>query len=60
VNLRAEADTSSERLDCLVPGIRLESDGQTREGDGLLWRHVRYTRRNLEGWVADQYLKPVG
>jgi hypothetical protein len=59
VNLRADADTSSERLDCLVPGVRLESDGRTKEGDGLLWRHVRYQRRSLEGWVADKYLKPV-
>ena len=59
VNLRADADTSSERLDCLVPGIRLESDGQTKEGDGLLWRHVRYQRRSLEGWIADKYLKPI-
>ncbi len=59
VNLRAEPATSGERLDCLVAGIRLESDGQTREGSGLLWRHVFYARRSLEGWVADKYLKPV-
>lgn len=59
VNLRSVPDTSGERLDCLVPGIRLDSDGQTMEGDGLLWRHVFYARRSLEGWIADKYLKPI-
>lgn len=59
VNLRAEPGTTGERLDCLVPGIRLESDGRTQEASGLLWRHVHYARRNLDGWIADRYLKPV-
>lgn len=59
VNLRGTPGTTGERLDCLVPGIRLESDGQTQEASGLLWRHVHYPRRNLTGWIADRYLKPV-
>ncbi|MGH2794057.1 MAG: hypothetical protein ACRDKG_07100, partial [Actinomycetota bacterium] len=59
VNLRGTPGTTGERLDCLVPGIRLESDGQTQEASGLLWRHVHYPRRNLSGWIADRYLKPV-
>lgn len=59
VNLRAEPGTTSERLDCLVPGIRLDSDGRTKEASGLLWRHVHYAKRNLDGWMADKYLKPV-
>jgi len=59
VNLRAEPGTTSERLDCLVPGIRLDSDGRTQEASGLLWRHVHYPKRNLDGWMADQYLRPV-
>jgi hypothetical protein len=59
VNLRAQPGTTGERLDCLVPGIRLESDGQTQEASGLLWRHVHYARRNVDGWIADRYLRPV-
>jgi hypothetical protein len=58
-NLRAEPSTSSARLDCLVPGVRLESDGRTQQAGGLLWRQVRYVRRDVSGWMADQYLKPV-
>jgi hypothetical protein len=59
VNLRAEPGTTGARLDCLVPGIRLESDGRTQEASGLLWRHVHYPKRNLDGWMADKYLRPV-
>jgi hypothetical protein len=59
LNLRAAPSTSSERLDCLLKGIRLSSDGQTQQAGGLLWRHVHYAKRNLDGWVADRYLKPV-
>jgi hypothetical protein len=59
VNLRAEPGTTGERLDCLVPGIRLDSDGRTQEAGGLLWRHVHYPKRNLDGWMADKYLRPV-
>ena len=58
-NLRAEPSTSSTRLDCLIPGIRLESDGQTQQVEGRLWRQVRYERKKLDGWMADEYLKPV-
>lgn len=59
VNFRAEPSTSSTRLDCLIPGIRLVSDGQTQQAEGRLWRHVTYERKKLSGWIADQYLKPV-
>lgn len=58
-NLRAEPSTSAKRLTCLTPGIQLESDGQTQQAEGRLWRHVTYERDNLTGWMADQYLKPV-
>ena len=59
VRLRATPGTTGELLDCLQPGTRLDSDGQTQEASGLLWRHVHFARRNLEGWIADRYLKPV-
>ena len=59
VRLRATPGTTGELLDCLQPGTRLESDGQTQEASGLLWRHVHFARRNLDGWIADRYLKPV-
>lgn len=59
VNFREEPSTSSKRLDCLVPGIRLQSDGRTQQAEGLLWRHVTYERNDVSGWIADQYLKPV-
>ena len=59
VNFRAEPSTTSKRLDCLIPGIRLQSDGQTQQAEGRLWRHVTYEKNSVSGWIADQYLKPV-
>jgi hypothetical protein len=58
-NLRGEPSTTSPRLDCLVPGVRLRSDGQTQQTDDRLWRRVYYERREVWGWMADEYLKPV-
>jgi hypothetical protein len=59
-NFRSEPSTSAKRLDCLNVGIRLTSEGQTRDAEGRLWRRVYYPVSKMWGWMADEYLKPVG
>ena len=59
-NFRSSPSTSSKRLDCLQVGIRLTSDGRTQDAEGRLWRHVYYPVSKMWGWMADEYLKPVG
>ena len=59
-NFRGGASTSAKRLDCLQVGIRLTSDGRAQEAEGRLWRHVYYSVSKMWGWMADEYLKPVG
>ncbi|MFY9586586.1 MAG: hypothetical protein WAT66_03920 [Actinomycetota bacterium] len=61
-NFRAEPSTTAKKIGrvCLLKGIRLTSDGQTRDADGRLWRHVYDSVPKLWGWMADEYLKPVG
>jgi hypothetical protein len=39
--------------------VRLRSDGQTEQTEDRLWRRVYYERREVWGWMADEYLKPV-
>lgn len=59
-NFRSEPSTRAKRLDCLQVGIRLTSDGQTKDAEGRLWRRVYYSVPKVWGWMADEYLKPVG
>ena len=59
-NFRSDPSTSAKRLDCLKVGIRLTSDGQTRDAEGRLWRRVYYPVSKMWGWMADEYLKSVG
>jgi hypothetical protein len=59
-NFRSEPSTSAKRVDCLQPGIQLTSDGRTQDAEGRLWRHVYYAVSKMWGWMADEYLKPVG
>lgn len=56
-NFRSEPSTQARRLDCLVPGIRLTSDGRTQDVEGRLWRRVYYEVSKTWGWMADEYLK---
>ena len=60
-NFRVEPSTSAKKIGrlCLVKGIRLTSDGQTRDADGRLWRRVYDPVPKVWGWMADEYLKPV-
>ena len=59
-NFRGEPSTSATRLDCLLKGVRLTSDGRTQDAEGRLWRHVYYEVAKMWGWMADEYLKPAG
>ena len=59
-NFRSEPSTSAKRLDCLKVGIRLTSNGQTKDAEGRLWRRVYYPVAKTWGWMADEYLKPAG
>ena len=59
-NFRSSPSTSAKRLDCLQVGIRLSSDNQTQDAEGRLWRRVYYPVSKTWGWMADEYLKPVG
>jgi hypothetical protein len=59
-NFRSEPSTRSTRLDCLLKGVRLTSDGRTQDAEGRLWRHVYYEVAKTWGWMADEYLKPAG
>lgn len=59
LRIREEPGRNQPVLDCVNAGVRLKSDGQTREADGLLWRRVFDRFKKSWGWAADQYLKPV-
>jgi hypothetical protein len=59
-NFRSEPSTRAKRLDCLVKGIPLTSDGRTQDAEGRLWRRVYYDVGKTWGWMADEYLKPAG
>jgi len=61
-NFRAEPSTSGRKIGrvCLLKGIRLTSDGQTKDAEGRLWRRVYDPVPKVWGWMADEYLKPVG
>ncbi len=59
-NFRSEPSTRAKRLDCLLKGIRLTSDGRTQDAEGRLWRRVYYQVAKTWGWMADEYLRPAG
>ncbi len=61
-NFRSQPSTSAPKTGrvCLLKGIRLTSDGQTKDADGRLWRRVYDPVPKVWGWMADEYLKPVG
>jgi hypothetical protein len=59
LNVRAEPSTSARRLDCLIPGVRVESDGQTAQAEGRTWRRIYDPIVKMWGWAADEYLRPL-
>ncbi|HVL89108.1 MAG TPA: hypothetical protein VM841_02615 [Actinomycetota bacterium] len=59
VRIRIDAGTDKEILNCIKPGVRLESDGEMREADNFVWLHVEDPFKGIDGWVATQYVKRV-
>jgi|SRR4051794_35291391 len=60
VNLRADPGTSGARLKGLFDGAELEVIGPDREADDRTWRNVRDPSDRTEGWVAAEFVNPVG
>ena len=59
VNFRAEPSTSADVVDTLTLDREMTIiDCQPQEGDGIVWWHVRDNETGLEGYVADEWLKP--
>lgn len=59
VRIRIEAGTDKDILNCIKPGTRVESDGVMKEADNFVWLHVEDPFKQIDGWVATQYVKRV-
>lgn len=59
VRVRIFPGTDSEILNCIKPGVRVESDGKIVEADGFAWLHVEDPFRKIDGWIATKYVKRV-
>lgn len=59
LRVHARPALGSEVIDCLSSGVRVTSDGKTREADGYRWLHIHDPIARVDGWAADEYLKRV-
>jgi hypothetical protein len=59
LHIRPTPSARGKFIDCLTPGVRLRSDGQSQQAEGHLWRRVYDPFKKAWGWAADEYLRPA-
>lgn len=60
VNLRGEPSISAERVKLLRDGDVLVTIGPSQQADGRVWRNVRADSDGAEGWIAAEFIGPLG